>query len=221
MFTGTAIDYYPAFLRLDGRRCVVVGGGTVAERKVRVLLESGAALTVVAPAVTDGIRAVADGGALIVEQRPYRAGDLNEAFLAVAATGDRAVNAAVVEAARQVGALVSAVDDPLAGDFIVPATVRRGEVTIAISTGGRSPTFARQLRQELDGWLTPARLELLDLLGDVRRELQLAGRNPEPPAWREAVDPHLIDAVERGDREGARRRLLRSLGDAAEPAAGL
>ena len=202
---------YGAFLELHGRRCVVVGGGAVAERKVGTLVECGASVSVIAPRVSAGIRSISAAGRCIVRERPYRAGDLAGAFLAFAATDDRALNARVVADARQVGALVNAVDDPGAGDFIVPATVRRGEIAVAVATGGRSPAFSRALREELGAWLTPGRVELLDLVADVRRQLQLAGCNPGAEAWRWAVDQEVVRAIERGDRGAARTRLLETL----------
>jgi precorrin-2 dehydrogenase / sirohydrochlorin ferrochelatase len=206
---------YAAFLALDGRRCVVVGGGAVAERKVGTLLAAGASVVVVATRAGDGLRRAAADGRVTLHQRPYRHGDLAGARLAFAATDDPIVNAAVVAEARADGVPVNSVDAPDSGDFIVPATVRRGDVTVAISTGGRSPSFARHLREELEEWLTPARLELLDVVAEVRRDLQAAGRSPEPEVWRRAVDARLLRAVEAGDRSQARRHLLAALGAAA------
>lgn len=203
--------HYAAFMNLEHRRCVVVGGGAVAERKVGSLQAAGASTVIIAPTVSDGIRAAAEDGALSWTERAYRRGDLNGALLAFAATNDRAVNADVVTDARMAGVLVNSVDDPRAGDFIVPATVRRGDVSVAVSTGGRSPSFARQLREELEAWLTPARVQLLDELGEVRRQLQASGRSPGPEAWRRVASSELLDDIERGDLLAVRRRLLDTL----------
>ena len=202
---------YPAFLDLTGRRCVVVGGGAVAERKVRGLLAADADVLVVAPETVAGLDALAAGAEIRVERRPYRPGDLDGAFLVVAATDSRAVNATVVRDARVVGALVNVVDDPAACDVTVPAAVRRGDVTLAISTGGRSPGFARYLREELEDWLSEERLALLDLVADVRAELRAAGTNPGPERWRGAVRSDILDVLASGDREAARRALLAAL----------
>ena len=202
---------YPAFLNLAGRRCVVVGGGAVAERKVRGLLAADADVLVVAPEAVAGLDALATNGRIRVERRPYRSGDLDGAFLVVAATDSRAVNAAVARDARAVGALVNAVDDPTACDVTVPATVRRGDITLAISTGGRSPGFARYLREELEDWLSEERLALLDLVADVRAELRAAGANPGPERWRQAVRSNILDILATGDRSAARRALLDAL----------
>jgi precorrin-2 dehydrogenase/sirohydrochlorin ferrochelatase len=210
---------YAAFLRLAGRRCVVVGGGAVAERKVGTLVDCGANVVVIAPTATDRIVQAASERRLVLARRPYRAGDLDGAFLAVAATDERAVNAQVVAYARALGILVNSVDEREPGDLIVPATVQRGDVVVAVSTGGRSPSFARYLREELEAWLTPERVELFELLADVRRELQAAGRNPDPELWRRAVDVDLVRELAAGDRPAARRRLLLAL-DPATLAAG-
>ena len=211
---------YGAYLNLEGRRCVVVGGGAVAERKLGSLAGSGASTVVIAPVVTDGIRALAEAGACTLIERPYRRGDLAGAVLAFAATSDRAVNAEVLADARAAGVLVNSVDDPGRGDFSVPATVRRGDITVSISTGGRSPAFARQLREDLEDWLTPARVRLLDLLAEVRREIRAGGSRPPAEAWRRAVDRDVLLAIEAGDRPAARARLLEALA-APSAAAGL
>lgn len=204
-------DRYPAFLDLRGRRCVVVGGGAVAERKLRPLVGCGAMVSVIAPRWTDGIGVIAASGACRLVEREYRADDLERAFLAIAATDSAALNARVLADARAFGTLTNVVDDPGAGDFMVPATVRRGEVTLAVSTGGRSPAYARYLREQLEDWLTPERVALVGLLAEVRRELQALGRNPDPETWRRAVDSDVLDALDGDDREAARAKLLAAL----------
>ncbi len=202
---------YPAFLNLAGRRCVVVGGGAVAARKVRGLVGANADVVVVAPATDPAIDALEASGSIRVQRRPYRAGDLDGASLAVAATNDHAVNEAVVRDARAAGALVNVVDDPAACDVIVPAIVRRGDVTLAVSTGGRSPGFARYLREELAEWLSDERLALLDLVAEVRDELRAAGARPDPERWRQAVRSNILEVLATGDRAAARRALLAAL----------
>jgi precorrin-2 dehydrogenase / sirohydrochlorin ferrochelatase len=206
---------YPAFLRLVGRRCVVIGGGRVGERKALALAAAGAVVTVIAPSVGEALRDAADRGTLCVELREYRSGDIGGALLAIAATDRPELNARVVADARTANVFVNSVDDPETGDFTVPATVRRGGVTVAISTGGKSPAFARHLREALEEWLTADRVALLELLSEVRRELIAVGQNPPPERWRQAVDVEVTRALERGDADGARRRLLETLGAGA------
>ena len=201
-------DGYPLVARLDGKRCVVVGGGGVATRKLAGLIVAAADILVVAPAASREIERLAEDGRLRLERRPFEPSDLNGALLAFAATDDRVVNQMVAETARARGVIVNVADDPAACDFTVPAVVRRGEVTLAISTGGRSPAFARFLREQLQEWLTDARCELLELLAELRRELQAAGRSVDATRWRAALaDESVARALEAGDRATARARL--------------
>jgi precorrin-2 dehydrogenase/sirohydrochlorin ferrochelatase len=203
---------YPVVLKLAGRRCVVVGGGQVAARKVTALVRAAADVLVVAPDAAPDIDTLAETGGLRLERRAFEPADLDGAFLVIAATDRREVNRAVEEAARARGALLNVVDDPDACDFTVPALVRRRDVTLAISTGGRSPAFARYLREQLGEWLTDGRCTLLEILAELRRDLRRAGRQVEPEVWRSAIaDDEVIRSLESGDREGARRRLFEAL----------
>ena len=203
---------YPVLLRLAGRRCVVVGGGSVATRKIGTLVRSGADVLVVAPEVEPEIEEFVASGGVEVKRRPFQPADLDGALLAFAATDQRAVNQAVVDAAEQRGVLVNVADDPSASDFNNPGIVRRRDITLAVSTGGRSPAFARFLREQLQEWLSDTRCTLLDLVAEVRRDLRSAGKSPGPESWRRAIDDEQVArAVEAGDREGARRRIFESL----------
>jgi siroheme synthase-like protein len=191
---------------------VVVGGGTVARRKAAALVGTGADVTIVAPDIKPEIERLAEPGAVSIERRQFEPSDLDGALLAFAATDSREVNQAVADAARARGVLVNVADDPAACDFTVPALVRRQDVTLSISTGGRSPAFARYLREELEAWLTDERCLLLELLAEVRRELRAAGTSVSSDAWHDAIaDNAVSDALAAGDREGARRRLRESL----------
>ncbi|CAA9506621.1 MAG: Siroheme synthase / Precorrin-2 oxidase / Sirohydrochlorin ferrochelatase / Uroporphyrinogen-III methyltransferase [uncultured Rubrobacteraceae bacterium] len=137
---------YPLFMDVSGSRCVVVGGGGVASRKARGLLESGARVVVVSPEVSPEI----EGMDLTVERRPYRPGDLAGATLAFAATDRREVNAAVAREANEGGIPVNVADRPADGDFALPSVLRRGGLQVAVSTGGASPTLAREIRDALE-----------------------------------------------------------------------
>ncbi|MED4923409.1 NAD(P)-dependent oxidoreductase [Anoxybacillus geothermalis] len=140
---------YPIVLHLRGRRAVVVGGGQVAARKVYGLLEAEADVVVVAPEAVPDIEALAAKGEIVWRQKTFAEDDLAGAFLVIAATNDRNVNEAVAQAAAP-GQLVNVVDDPKRCDFHVPAVIRRGPLTIAVSTGGASPALARRIRRELE-----------------------------------------------------------------------
>lgn len=140
------MDYFPVFLRLEGRSCVVVGGGEVGARKAASLLDARASVHVVAPDACTELVAMADAGKLAWHRRGYQASDLQGAAVVIAATDDRAVNAQVSRDAQAVGLPVNVVDDPELCSFIVPAVVDRQPVLVAISTGGASPALARHLR---------------------------------------------------------------------------
>lgn len=173
---------YPVVLDLEGRRCVVVGGGTVAEHKVRGLLEAGAVVIVVAQEATDGLTALAGDGAVALVSRPYRPGDLEHAFLAIAATDDTAVNAEVFGEARQRGVLLNAVDDSQHCDFAAPSVVRRGDLSISVSTAGQAPALARRLREVLGRQFGDEWGELVAVLASAREEA-LAGREAGFAEW--------------------------------------
>ena len=178
-------DLFPAFLDLDGRRVVVVGGGDVAERKVSTLLECGARVTLVAPEVTGGIASLAAEGAVAHEARPYRAGDLGGAAIAFVAVDDPEASARIAEDARAAGVPVNVVDRPAMCDFYVPSVLRRGRLAIAISTDGASPAWARRLRKQLEAEIGPEWEKLMDALASVRAKLMT--EVPDPARRRAAL----------------------------------
>lgn len=203
---------YPVVLRVYGRRCLVIGGGEVATRKIGALTRDGADLLIVAPEVSEEIQQLERIGGVQVERRPFEPADLDGVFLAIVATDNRAVNWQVVTEARARGVLVNVADDPGACDFIVPAVVRRKDIMLTVSTGGYSPAFSRYLREQLTEWLDDARLLLLELMTELRRDLRSAGRPVTSERWRRAIaDAGVSQALEAGDREGARRRLFERL----------
>src|SRR5260370_9835352 len=159
--------FYPAFLDLRGRRVVVVGGGAIAEQKVRGLIEAGARVTVVRPEPTPGLSQLEARASVELRRRRYRAGDLSGAWLAIAATDDRAANAAVWAEAEQQRVLVNAVDDIDHCSFIAPAVHREGDITVAVSTAGKSPALAVRLRSPLDRPPGRAWGRSLELLADL------------------------------------------------------
>jgi precorrin-2 dehydrogenase/sirohydrochlorin ferrochelatase len=194
---------------LAGRRAVVVGGGAVAERKVRGLLACRAAVTVVSPAATAPLERFAAAGRLEIVRRAVRMSDLRGAFLVLAATDSAEVNRRVAAAAMRRGALVNVADDPAACTFQVPAAVRRGDLTIAVSTGGGSPALAKQLRQRLEKVIGPEYEALVDAL----RALRSAARRAVPDTrarqalFRQALASPLCDEAARGDRRAVRARI--------------
>ena len=162
------MGFYPLLLELEGRRCVVVGGGPVGERKVDGLLAVGAAVTVVSPDVTPALATLAAAGRITLVERPYRAGDLDGAALVFTALGDPRATSAVAEDARRLGIWLNAADDPTYCSFILPAVVRRGALTISVASGGATPALTRALREHLEGALGPEWATLAELAADVR-----------------------------------------------------
>ncbi|MEW6219946.1 MAG: bifunctional precorrin-2 dehydrogenase/sirohydrochlorin ferrochelatase [Thermodesulfobacteriota bacterium] len=167
---------YPVCLDVDGRTCLVVGGGSVACRKVRGLLACGARVRVISPALCPELGCLAAEGRLDWQARPYQEGDLEGAFLVLAATGEPEVQEAVFREAQARGVLVNVADVPSRCTFTLPAVVRSGDLTVAVATGGKSPALAKRLRQELTRAFGPEYAELLRILGAFRQEVLAAGR---------------------------------------------
>lgn len=166
---------YPIFLDLSGRRCVVVGGGEVANRKARKLLQARADVVVISPEIKPELESVA----VEVHRRPYREGDLEGAYLAFAATDSREANAAVAREAKEHDIPVNVADEPSEGDFALPSTLRRGRLQVAVSTGGASPTLARRIKDELEESFGPEWAGIVEELGTARREGASSGRELE------------------------------------------
>jgi precorrin-2 dehydrogenase/sirohydrochlorin ferrochelatase len=165
------MSLFPMFLKLSAKPCVVVGAGTIAESKIESLLVAEAKVTVISPEALPRVQAWAAGGDICWVQREYREGDLEGAFLCIAATEVAAVNRAVFAEATQRGVLVNAVDDPPFCDFYFGSVVQRGELQIAISTAGESPAVAQRLRKEINAALPLDTGEWLMELGRLRREV--------------------------------------------------
>jgi precorrin-2 dehydrogenase/sirohydrochlorin ferrochelatase len=192
---------YPMLVDLTGKRCLVVGGGSVAERKATLLVECGADVELVSPTTTSRLAALAATGALRVRRRRVRPSDLAGAFLVVVATDDREVNREVAERVRGAGGLVNVADDPEACTFLVPSVLRRGDLTIAISTGGGSPALAKKLRQRLEQTVGPeyeAYLSALRLLRERARQA-IADPKARQAVFRRAVESDLFERAARGD----------------------
>jgi siroheme synthase-like protein len=171
-------DYFAAFLDLRRRRCLVVGGGEIGERKARALLTCGAKVTVVSPTVTPGLAALAIVGRVVERRRPFRRSDLRGCALVVAATGDPAADDAVAALSRRARVLVNVVDRPERCDFIVPSVLQRGQLQIAVSTGGRSPALAREIRRRLETLFGPEYAELVTRTGWARQAARAAAPTP-------------------------------------------
>lgn len=207
------MDQLPIFLTLKGQSCLVVGGGDVAERKVRQLIAAGAAVTVNSPQLVSGLQALLDEKRIDVVLRPFEAALINTHLLVIAATDDCAVNQAVAAAAHQAQRLCNVVDDPAHSSFTSPSIVDRSPLIVAISSGGRAPVLARMLRQQLERWL-PQRLgELAAWAGQWRDTIK--ARLPDITArrrfWEQAFTGTLGNHVMAGRMRAADEALQSAL----------
>ncbi|OMD98690.1 siroheme synthase [Paenibacillus odorifer] len=164
--------YLPIMLDCEGQLCVVIGGGVVAERKVSGLLEAGAAVKVISPSLTDPLDSLAEKGLLIWMDRTYAPGDLRGAFLVYAATNDRAVNEEVARESRRLGIHVNVASHAEAGNFITPGVVRRGRLTVAVSTSGAGPLAATKIKNVLEKALDAAYEPYLDFVHAMRTRIK-------------------------------------------------
>lgn len=164
------MNYYPVFLNLKGKRCVVIGGGKVAERKVKGLLEAEASVTVISPQLTEELQRLKDLKLFTHVARSYQLGDLRDAFLVIAATSDMNVNKQIFREASEKP--LNVVDIPELCTFIVPSIIRKGPLTVAISTSGLSPSLSRSLRLELQEIIPDEISEFLEYLYNIRKEIK-------------------------------------------------
>jgi precorrin-2 dehydrogenase/sirohydrochlorin ferrochelatase len=203
---------YPVVLSVAGRRCLVVGGGAIAARKAEGLLHGDAHVTVVSPSLGPALLALAEAGRLRWIPREYHADDLAGAVLVMVATDRGEVNARVATDARAAGVWVNCADDPQHCDFILPAVIRRGALSVAVSSGGASPALTRMLRETLEPLVPADYAALTEVVAAVRRSLREAGRSPEPDRWRACLDGELRELVASGRTAEASDRLRERLG---------
>ncbi len=196
-------SYYPAMLEVSDRPCLVIGGGPVAARKARGLLECGASVTVIAPSLSDDMESLTS---LLhaVERRPYREGDASAYRLVVAATGVPDVDGAVFADGEAAGVWVNSADDPAHCSFILPAVHRDGAVTVSVSTGGLSPALASWLRDQLAVLCGEGLGTLAQLVGEGRERLREAGVRSDSVDWAAILNGPLPRLVRSGDVEDAR-----------------
>jgi precorrin-2 dehydrogenase / sirohydrochlorin ferrochelatase len=192
---------------------LVVGGGTVALEKVQGLLDAEAAVTVVAPEVVDDLAGL-EG--VVVERRPYRSGEAAGHRLVIVATSDPAVNAEVAADADAAGVWVNAADDVANCTFTLPARVRRGDLLLTVSTGGRSPGLASWARRRLEAEFGPEWAVLLDLVAEARDDLRAEGRSSLGVDWHAALDSGMLDLVREGRLREAKERLQACLSSSSD-----
>jgi len=206
--------YFPVFLDLKEKLCIVVGGGSVAERKVKNLLQAGARVKVISPELTPPLSRLRDEKKIAHLSRSYRKMDLKGALLAIAATDDRRINERVFREATADRIPVNVVDDPAHSSFIVPSIVQKKDLLVAVSTSGRSPALARLLRQKLEKEIGPEYPRFLKLLGKVRQKVIGLGfgQRQNQKIFRRLVREDLLPLIKEKKGRELDRRLSKVLG---------
>jgi siroheme synthase-like protein len=187
-----ASGYYPIFLNIGGKRCVVVGGGEVALRKVKTLMEHGANVEVVSLELCPELSKLAEEGRIKSHAKNYNSGDLKGALIAIAATDNAKTNERISSDARKQGVLVNVVDVPEHSDFIVPSTLTRGDIAIAVSTSGKSPALARKIRTELENKFGDEYAKLAEIVSEARSQLRQERIAVTNEAWQDILS---LDAL--------------------------
>lgn len=205
--------YYPIFLDIKGRPCVVVGGGSVAERKVLSLLSAGARVLVISPEITPALKKLAGKKKVKLLQRPYASGDLKGFFLAYSATNNSKVNRMVWSEAKKEGILLNVVDVPRLCNFIVPSIVDRGDLLIAISTSGKSPAMAKKIRQQLEKEFGMEYAVFLEIMGKIRDKLLTVSKESDKnkEVFEKLVNSPMLEWIRQGKKKEINRFLKETL----------
>jgi precorrin-2 dehydrogenase / sirohydrochlorin ferrochelatase len=206
--------YYPAYLDVKGRRCLVVGGGRVGTRKVGTLLQCGAEVTVISRQATPELAQMAEQGLIDLQLRDFRSSDLDRIFLVIGATDDQALNRKVHREAEAAQRLCNIADQPDLCNFVLPSIVNQGHLSIAISTAGKSPAFAKFLRRQLQDQFGPEYGVMLDLMGAIRQRLLAQAHAPEQhkPLFEKLIQGGLLEKIKGGDHQGIDALLESVLG---------
>jgi precorrin-2 dehydrogenase/sirohydrochlorin ferrochelatase len=207
--------YYPIYLDIRDRNCLVVGGGSVGTRKVETLLECGAKVMVVSIDAAEKLKKFSDRNVIQLKERAFQSADLDNMFLVIGATDSEALNFEIYAAARRRGVLCNIADRPEACNFILPSIVNRGDLIIAISTSGKSPAFAKKLRKQLEAQLGNEYAEFLDLMGAIRKKLLSKDHEPESHKhlFEQLIGRDLVQMIKNADIENINALLLEVLGD--------
>lgn len=208
--------YFPINVDIRNRPCIVIGGGRVALRKATGLLSCEGTVTVISPEVVPGLQTLADQGSLTLIQRGYQPGDLKNAFLVIAATDNEAVQEAVHAEASAHNILLNVADVPKWCNFILPATIRQGDLAVSISTHGQSPALAKRLRQELAQQFGPEYDLILQLMGGLRPIVLAMGMEHEKNKviFEQLLHPDMLLWIKNGEWDTIRNHLQTELPDA-------
>ncbi|MBW1889289.1 MAG: bifunctional precorrin-2 dehydrogenase/sirohydrochlorin ferrochelatase [Deltaproteobacteria bacterium] len=209
------MKYFPVFLDINDRNCLVIGGGSVGTRKALALVESGANVTVISPTVTDTLRSLARRGTINLKTRTYCPADMEGMFLVFGATNQETLNRQINQDAERLNMLCNIADRPAVCNFILPATVKRGDLVIAISTSGKSPAFAKELRKHLETQFGDEYATLLTLMGGIRSLLLKEKHAPEEhkPIFNRIIQSGIIDLIKADKKEEIDTLLRIILGD--------
>ena len=207
------MSYYPIFLNLEGETALVFGGGSIAERKIVTLLEYNALIRIVSRKLTDNLKVLVEAKKVQHVGEDFSDKYLNNIFLVIVATDDRRLNRKISEHARERGLLVNVVDQPSDCNFIVPSIVKRGDLSIAISTSGKSPALAKKIRKELESQFGREYETFLVLMGRLRKEILSMGLSQEENSriFHEIVNSNILSSMAKNDLEGIESTLSRIL----------
>jgi precorrin-2 dehydrogenase/sirohydrochlorin ferrochelatase len=210
--------YYPIYLDIKNKPCLVIGGGGVGTRKVRTLLAYGAQVTVVSPELSDPLRSLANEGTIGWRNRSYEANDLQGIFLVFGATDDDELNRRIHADAEAKNVLCNIADRPAVCNFILPSIVQRGDLSIAISTSGKSPAFAKKLRKDLETQFGAEYGIFLELMGRIRQKLLSQAHEPEAHKhlFEQLIDGGLLIFLKEADVKRTDLLLLKVLGEGFE-----
>jgi len=208
------MKYYPAYLDLRERPCMVIGGGGVAERKALSLIEAGAGITVISPSLTPKLHELSESGKINHLKKKFEDRDINGAYLVIAATESPEVNSSVARVCKKKQVLVNVAVPPAEGSFIAPSVVERGDLLIAVSTSGASPALSRKIRQELEKQFGPEYDLFLSKLTAIRNRMleEIADENARRKIFQSIVDSDVIDLLRQGKTHEAELRMAEIAG---------
>ncbi len=203
------INRYPINLNLENKKCLVIGAGKVAERKVRRLLGCGAKVLVISPQITRYLKALAEKKKIIFKKRRVNLTDLNSVYLVISAASDRKINSLISSYCHRKGILINVVDSPKECNFILPSIVRRGGLTIAISTDGISPALSKKIRQDLERRFGAEYAKLLRIMKKLRPEVLRVIKNSgsRKAFFQKVVQADILNLLKRGKGQQAREKI--------------
>lgn len=206
-------SFYPVYLDLTSKKCFVVGGGKVAERKVKSLLECGADVWLVSLTLTEELNKLAEENQIHFLNRKFSPDDLDGCFLVISATDDSYINRKVADECLKRNILVNVVDEPDKCSFIVPSVMRRGDLCIAISTSGKSPLLSKKLRLKLEKLFEPEYAEYLELMGKIREKVlqEVSDQKSRREIFECLVNSDILESIQKGEKELVKQKVAKCL----------